>query len=112
MLQITDRATTHLLRARTEGGFDERAGARFVRGSAGVGLTFAPAPEQGDQVVAQSPLPIYVAEDVTAVLDQAVIDVAADDGESRLVLRPQADAPGDLKRQKSGTPPQPDDDGP
>ena len=112
MLQITDRATTHLLHARTEGGFDERAGARFVRGSAGVGLTFAPAPEQGDQVVAQSPLPIYVAEDVTAVLDQAVIDVAADDGESRLVLRPQADAPGDLKGQKSGTPPQPDDDGP
>lgn len=93
MLQITDRATTHLLRARTEGGFDERAGARFVRGSAGVGLTFAPAPEQGDQVLAESPLPIYVAEEVTALLDQAVIDAAADDGESRLVLRSQADAP-------------------
>lgn len=93
MLQITDRATTHLLRARTEGGFDDRAGARFVRGSAGVGLTFAPAPEQGDQVLAGSALPIYVAEEVTAVLDQAVIDVAADDGESQLVLRSQADAP-------------------
>ena len=94
MVQITDRATTHLLRARTQGGFDERAGARFVRGVAGVvGLTFAPAPEPGDQVLEGSALPIYVAEEVTAVLDQAVIDAPADDGESRLVLRSQADAP-------------------
>ena len=91
MLQITDRATTHLLRTRTERGFDERAGARFVRGSAGVALTFAPAPEQGDQVLDGSALRIYVADDVTAVLDRALIDVAADDGESRLVIRSQAD---------------------
>lgn len=91
MLQITDQSTTHLLRARTERGFDERAGARFVRGSTGVGLTFAPAPEPGDQVLAGSALPIYVAEDVIAVLDQALIDVA-DDGESPLVLRSQTDA--------------------
>lgn len=93
MVRITDRATTHLIRARTEGGFDERAGARFVRGSAGVGLTFAPAPEQGDEVLAGSALPIYVAEEVIAVLDQVVIDAAADDGESRLVIRSEADAP-------------------
>ena len=93
MLQITDKAAIHLLRARTERGFDERAGARFVRGSAGVGLTFAPAPEPGDQVLAGSALPIYVAEDVTEALEQAVIDVAADDGESRLVLRSQSGAP-------------------
>ena len=93
MLQITDKAAVHLLQARAERGFDERAGARFVRGSAGVGLTFAPAPEPGDQVLTGSALPIYVAEDVTGALDQAVIDVAADDGESRLVLRSQADAP-------------------
>lgn len=93
MLQITEQATTHLLRARTEHGFDEHAGARFVRGSAGVGLTFASAPEPGDQVVAAgSALPVYVAEDAAAVLDQAVIDVAADNGESRLVLRSQASA--------------------
>jgi Fe-S cluster assembly iron-binding protein IscA len=92
MLQITDRATAQLLRARIERGFDDHAGARFVRGSTGVGLTFAPAPERGDQVLAGSALPIYVAEDVTAVLDQALIDVA-DDGESRLVLRSQTEAP-------------------
>ena len=92
MLQITDKAAIHLLYARSERGFDERAGARFVRGSAGVGLTFAPAPEPGDQVLSGSALPIYVAEDVTEALDQAVIDVAAEDGGSRLVLRSQSGA--------------------
>ena len=92
MLQITDRATNHLLMARTERGFDERAGARFVRGPAGVALTFAPAPEQGDQVLDGSALPIYVADDVTEVLERALIDVTADDGESRLVIRPQANS--------------------
>ena len=46
MLQITDKAAIHLLHARSERGFDERAGARFVRGSAGVGLTFAPHPSR------------------------------------------------------------------
>jgi Fe-S cluster assembly iron-binding protein IscA len=96
MLQITDQATAHLLQTRMERGFDERAGARFVRGSAGVGVTFAPAPEQGDQVLVGSALAIYVAEDVSALLDQAVIDVAADDGEARLVLRSQVDAPSML----------------
>jgi Fe-S cluster assembly iron-binding protein IscA len=94
MLQITDKAAIHLLYARSERGFDERAGARFVRGSAGVGLTFAPAPEPGDQVLSGSALPIYVAEDVTEALDQAVIDVAAEDGGTRLVLRSQSSSRG------------------
>ena len=93
MLKITAQATTHLLRARTERGFDDRAGARFMRGPSGVGLTFATAPEPGDQALrAESPLPIYVAEDVRAVLDEAVIDVTLDDGESRLVVRSQLEA--------------------
>jgi hypothetical protein len=94
MLQITDQATALLLQVRTERGFDARAGARFVRGSAGVALTFALAPKPGDQILAaESALPIYVAEDVNSAMDQAVIDVTADDGESRLVVRSQADAP-------------------
>ena len=92
MLKITAQATTHLLRARTERGFDEHAAARFVRASAGVGLTFAAAPEPSDQVLADlSALPIYIADGVRSVLDQAVIDVAPDDGEFRLVVRTQMD---------------------
>ena len=93
MLTITAQATTHLLRARTERGFDEHAAARFVRTAAGVGLTFAAAPEPGDHVLADmSALPIYIAEEVHGVLDQAIIDIAPDDGEFRLVVRSQMEA--------------------
>ena len=91
MLHITDQATSHLLRARTEHGFGNTAGARFVRSHGGIGLTFADGPEQGDQVLAGSALPIYVADDVGAALDRAVIDVAPENGEPRLVLRPQGE---------------------
>lgn len=92
MLKITAQATTHLLRARTERGFDEHAAARFVRAGAGVGLTFAAAPEPGDHVLADiSAVPIYIADGVRSVLDQAIIDVAPDNGESRLVVRSQTD---------------------
>jgi len=93
MLRITKQAAQRLLTARTERGYDERAGARFVRGTSGVGLTFALAPETGDQVLTDSELPIYVAEDVTAILSNSVIDVARDRDEPRLVLRSQADVP-------------------
>ena len=93
MLRITAQATTHLLRARTERGFDEHAAARFVRAPSGIGLTFAAVPEPGDHVLADiSALPIYIADGVRSVLDQAVIDVAPDDGEFRLVVRSQMDA--------------------
>jgi hypothetical protein len=56
------------------------------------GLTFALAPEAGDEVLTDSDLPIYIAEEVSAVLDHSVIDITADRNESRLVLRSQADA--------------------
>lgn len=52
MLQITDQATTRLLRARTERGFDEQAGtlrAQFPRCRPDV---FSPEAEPGDQVLA------------------------------------------------------------
>jgi hypothetical protein len=91
MLQITDQATIHLLHARTEYGFGKTDGARFVRSSTGIGLTFAATPQEGDQVLVASALPIYVADEVSAALDRAVIDVTADNGEPRLVLRPQGE---------------------
>lgn len=49
-----------------------------------MGLTFAAAPEPGDDHVLadMSGLPICIADGVRSVLDQAVIDVAPDDGES------------------------------
>jgi Fe-S cluster assembly iron-binding protein IscA len=90
MLKLTKAATAHLLRARTERGFDPTAGARFVRGSAGVGLTFVRAPQDGDKVLTGSDFPVYVAEEVAGILDRAVIDeTTTEDRGSRLVIRPQ-----------------------
>lgn len=90
MLKLTKAATAHLLRVRAERGFDPSAGARFVRGSAGIGLTFARAPQEGDKVLMGSDFPVYVAEDVAEILDRAVIDeTTTEDRGSRLVIRPQ-----------------------
>jgi Fe-S cluster assembly iron-binding protein IscA len=89
MLEITQQATSHLIRVRAEQGYSADAGARFVRGTTGVGLTFATQPEQGDVVLAGPDLHVYVAEEVANVLDNAVIDETSEDGGSRLILRPQ-----------------------
>ena len=90
MLQITDQATRHLLRARSEHGFDDAAGARFARTSTGVALTFVLGPYPGDEVITQAALPIFVADDVAALLDHAVIDIADDPAGSSLVVRLQS----------------------
>ena len=91
MLKLTKAATAHLLRVRTDRGFDPSAGARFVRGGAGgVGLTFARAPQEGDTVLTGSDFPVYVAEDVAEILDRSIIDeTTTEDRESRLLIRPQ-----------------------
>jgi hypothetical protein len=70
MLKLTKAATAHLLRVRTERGFGPSAGARLVRGSTGIGLTFARAPQEGDKVLRGSDFPVYVAEDVAEILDR------------------------------------------
>jgi hypothetical protein len=89
MLKITTEATDHLLPIRTESGFDEGVGARFARGTNGVGLTFADAPEPGDQVLTGFDLPVFIAEDVNARLERSLIDVSSVEDASRLVLRSQ-----------------------
>lgn len=88
MLQITREATRYLVRARKERGLDAKAGARFVRTSGGVGLTFALEPEHHDRVVEHS-VPIYLDEHLAAALDRSTIDVSTEDGQPRLVVRPQ-----------------------
>jgi Fe-S cluster assembly iron-binding protein IscA len=89
MLQITREATRYLRRTREERGFDAATGARFVRTSSGVGLTFATGPEPQDRVVTYEDLPIYLDDDVAAALDRSIIDVRNENGQSRLAIRPQ-----------------------
>ena len=89
MLQITRLAQQHLLELRVERGFDAKHGARFIANGRTVGLTFAPAPRADDRVVEGADLPIYVASDAIAVLDEATIDAMPEDGKTVLVIRRQ-----------------------
>jgi len=90
MVQLTQEATKHLVRVRGERGIDPGAGARFVPSGRGVGLTFAPEPKPGDQVVKVPEIPIYLAPEVADKLNQTTIDVSEKDGRVGLVMRPQA----------------------
>jgi Fe-S cluster assembly iron-binding protein IscA len=90
MLQLTPEATRHLVRVRRERGLDDQSGARFVSDGAGVGLTFAEAPEPGDGVIEQTDISVFVAPEVADALNASVVDARAEDGKSVLVLRPQA----------------------
>jgi Fe-S cluster assembly iron-binding protein IscA len=87
MLQLTPKATEHLRQVRRERGFDDKAGARFVSNGARVGLTFVSTPEPSDRVVDGAGIPVYLAPDVAAAMDESVIDARPEDGKVILVIR-------------------------
>ena len=88
MLQITPKATEHLVRVRRERGFDNTTAPRFVRNGPRVGLTFTP-PEATDQVVKESGLAVYLEADVATALEGSIIDARPEDGKVVLVVRQQ-----------------------
>lgn len=90
MVRMRPEAIHHLLRTRAARGLDETTGARFLRGSAGIGFRFA-GPGLGDRVITDFELPIYVAEEVVPILGRAVIDEKEEEGRSRLVIRSRRD---------------------
>jgi Fe-S cluster assembly iron-binding protein IscA len=96
MLQLTPKATSHLVRKRRQRGLDDQSGARFVSKGSSVGLTFVAAPEPGDRVIEQKDIAVYVAPEVAAAYDGALIDTRLEQGKSVLVLRrqPGAGTPG------------------
>lgn len=89
MLQITPQAEQHLLRLRDERGFDDKHGVRFLTNAGSVGLTFAATPKPDDRVVEGARLPIYVATEALAALDEATIDANAEGEKTVLVIRRQ-----------------------
>jgi len=93
MLQVTPKATRHLIQVRRKRGADPRAGARFVRRGGRVGLTFALAPATGDRVVDAKEIRVYVASEIADALDHAIIDARDDeDGKTALFMRRRAAA--------------------
>ena len=96
MLQLTPKATSHLVRIRRLRGLDDQNGARFVAKGGSVGLTFAVAPEPGDRVIEQKDIAVFVAQEVAEAHDGSLIDTRLEQGKPVLVLRRQtgAGAPG------------------
>lgn len=96
MLQITHDAAQLLTELRRGQELPEDHGLRVFAetsepGEVTIGLGFADAPAQGDQVSEQEGLKVFVAPELADPLEDAAIDVTpGDDGVQRLVFRPQS----------------------
>jgi Fe-S cluster assembly iron-binding protein IscA len=97
VLQITHGAATFLSELRRGQDVPEDFGLRVFPestepGEITIGLGFTDAPTEGDQVTEQDGLKVFVAPELAAPLEDAAIDVAAEnDGAARLVFRPQGE---------------------
>ena len=94
MLEITHGAAALLTELRNGQDVPAEYGVRVFPestqpGEVTIGLGFTDAPAEGDQVTEQDGLKVFVAPELAAPLEDAAIDVAQDDGTSRLVFRPQ-----------------------
>jgi Fe-S cluster assembly iron-binding protein IscA len=94
LLQITPDAATFLSELRRGHDMPDTYGLRVfpestAPGEVSIGLGFTDTPLDGDQVTEQDGLRVFVAPELAQPLDDAEIDVAGEDGTSRIVFRPQ-----------------------
>ena len=94
MLQVTHGAAALLTELRNGQDVPETYGVRVFPestqpGEVTIGLGFTDAPAEGDQITEQDGLKVFVAPELAAPLEDAAIDVAQENGASRLVFRPQ-----------------------
>lgn len=95
MLQITHGAATFLTELRRGHEVPDTYGLRVFPestepGAVTIGLGFTDMPRDGDQVTEQDGLRVFVAPELAAPLEDAAIDVAGDNGTSRLVFVPKS----------------------
>lgn len=74
----------------------EGAGLRISQGvgadgQPAIGLSVAPAPEAGDEVVEEANVPVYLAADVAPLLDDKVLDARVDGDQVTFRIAEQAD---------------------
>jgi iron-sulfur cluster assembly protein len=92
MLTITQKATEKLVETRQTAGAPDSYGVRLFAamppagGEPSLALAFVPEAEPGDQVMEQEGMTAYVAPEVAQALEDATIDVSAEDGAERLVV--------------------------
>jgi Fe-S cluster assembly iron-binding protein IscA len=92
MLTITPHAAAVLVENRQSAGVPDTYGVRFFAaipaggGIRAVAVAFVPEAEPGDEVTEQEGVTAFVAPEVTAVLDEAVLDSSPVDGGEELVI--------------------------
>lgn len=99
MLQITHGAAALLTELRDGQDVPESYGVRVFpestqAGEVTIGLGFTEAPAAGDEVTEQDGLKVFVAPELATPLQDAAIDVTEENGDSRLVFRPQGQENG------------------
>lgn len=87
MLQITPDAMRHLHDVRTARNAPEETGARLFAESGHIRLRVSAKPEEGDRVYEQEGVRVFVDRALTETLTESVIDIKADDGNAKLVVR-------------------------
>ena len=97
MLEITKDAAALLTELRDGQDVPEDYGLRVFPetaqpGEVTIGLGFTDQPAAGDQVAEQDGMKVFVAQELAAPLEDAAIDVAEQDGASRLIFRPKGDS--------------------
>jgi Uncharacterized conserved protein len=96
MLQMTPRAAELLNQIRSSSDIPSQAGVRVYAEQANgsevsIGVGFIDQPVPGDQVSEQAGVKLFVAPEVAGPLENKMIDVAGENGESQLVFCPQED---------------------
>ena len=92
MLTITQKATDKLVETRQSAGAPDSYGVRlFVAmppagGQPSLAIAFVPEAEPGDQVMEKEGMTAYVAPEVADALEDATIDVSAENGMEQLVV--------------------------
>ena len=92
MVEITPRATELVDEVRNEEGIPDSYGLRLYGetapdGEAAVGIALAGGPAEGDEVVTEAPLPVFVAPEGADELGEAVVDAEGEPAPQRFVIR-------------------------
>jgi Fe-S cluster assembly iron-binding protein IscA len=92
MLTITQKAAEKLIETRQTAGAPDSYAVRLFAaeppegGTPSLAIAFVPEARPGDQITQQQGVTAYVAPDVSEVLEDATLDVSAEDGADELVL--------------------------
>jgi Fe-S cluster assembly iron-binding protein IscA len=93
VLTLTDQAVTAIRNLTTQPGLPEETGLRIAPdgGAGGLALSLTPGPQQGDQVIEEADVQVFLQPDAALTLDDQALDAqVGEDGEVSFMLQRQA----------------------